>query len=186
MFFIISHQNFKHRIVGFEERSHIVASNNSYIYSDYERRRSFDRAINNGRTKNKARPNYTIEIVNGTRLLRVNNRTYVIGKAANVAQYKNVSKSEESKQERSKGYSIMLNSCFIHRAYLEIYFDSLMAPPGIIDYVEERKNCEDILMSVTVTKFLNDIGWKQCGALAVKAMDIRNLEDEARKGIYYC
>ena len=63
-----------------------------------------------------------------------------------------------------------------------MYFDPLMFPPGIIEYVDQKRNCEDILMSILVTKFLHDIGRPQCGALAVHASEgIRNLEDEACK-----
>lgn len=74
----------------------------------------------------------------------------------------------------------MLNSCFIHKAYLEMYFDPNMLPHKALEYVEQRKNCEDILMSVMVTKFLKDTGRSQCGVLAVKTEWITNLEDEAR------
>lgn len=73
----------------------------------------------------------------------------------------------------------MLNSCFLHRVYLDMYFDPLVVPRNLLDYVNEKKNCEDILMSIMVTKFLNDMHRPQCGVLAVKAAWIDNLEEEA-------
>ena len=66
-------------------------------------------------------------------------------------------------------YSIMLmTGCFVHKAYLELYFDPDMIPKSILDYVNAEMNCEDILLSVVVTKFLQDIGRSQSGVVTVE------------------
>lgn len=78
----------------------------------------------------------------------------------------------------SRTYSIMLmTACFVHKAYLELYFDSHIVPHSVLDYVNSERNCEDILLSVVVTKFLKDIGRPQCGVVAVEEKrTIRNLD----------
>ena len=81
----------------------------------------------------------------------------------------------------TEGYSIILNSCFIHKAYLEMFFDHLIVPTVLRDYIDGQRNCEDILMSVIVTKFLMDINRAQSGVLAIKAVHINYLEDEICK-----
>ena len=174
-------------MVGFEERSFIKdETTGKYVYTNYERRRFFK--IMNGKTK-KANshlpPGYSIEIKDGLRLLHVRNKTFVLGKG-NPEQVAQQSKKNDSKEEiqKSEGYNIMLNSCFLHRAYLEMYFDPRMVSPSLVEYVNEQKNCEDILMSVVATKFLKDLGRPQCGVLAVKSGWVSNLEDEARKCIW--
>ena len=78
----------------------------------------------------------------------------------------------------TRTYSIMLmTACFVHKAYLELYFDPQMIPPSVLDYVNDERNCEDILLSVLVTKFLKDIGRAQCGVIAVEEKKaIKNLD----------
>lgn len=175
----------RHRIVGFEERSFIKNSQGKYIYTNYERRRFLNIASNKADLGSNLPPGYSLEIRNGTRYLHVRNKTYILGSANSALSRGStvVRKSEDgSKNEtkKSEGYNIMLNSCFLHRAYLEMYFDPQMVPGSLLDYVDSHQNCEDILMSIVVTKFLKDIGRPQCGALAVKSGYINNLEDEAR------
>ncbi len=80
-------------------------------------------------------------------------------------------------------YSIMLmTACFVHKAYLELYFDPQMIPQSVLDYVNSERNCEDILLSVLVSKFLKDIGRPQCGVVAVEEKkNIRNLDMDRSK-----
>ena len=82
-------------------------------------------------------------------------------------------------------YSIMLmTGCFVHKAYLELYFDPDMIPNSILDYVNAEMNCEDILLSVVVTKFLQDIGHSQSGVVTVEERKkIKHLDfDKCRLG----
>lgn len=70
-----------------------------------------------------------------------------------------------------------MTACFVHKAYLELYFDPHVIPPSVLSYVNEERNCEDILLSVLVTKFLKDIGRPQCGVIAVEEKKaIKNLD----------
>lgn len=116
-------QNFRHRIVGFEHRTHFQLDNGSYWYdlSDFSKLR--------------------------------------------------------------KNYSMMLTStAILHKAYLQMFFDEKVLPKGIIEYIDERKNCEDIAINVMVAKFLWDTGLRQPAALAVKPRrEIKNLERSSRK-----
>ena len=67
-----------------------------------------------------------------------------------------------------------------HRAYLEMYFDPDVLPKGIFDYINNITNCDDIALSIMVTKFLEDVSWKQTAALLVKNIgEIQNWEDKA-------
>ena len=67
-----------------------------------------------------------------------------------------------------------------HRAYLEMYFDPEVLPQGIFEYINNVMNCDDIALSIMITKFLEDVSWKQTAALAVKPNgEIHNLEDKA-------
>ncbi len=170
-------------MVGFEERSFIKDSKGKYVYTNYERRRFFKVSSRKDGSTNHLPPGYSIEVKDGTRYLHVRNKTFVLGKASaqKVLRTSQYTASQNSTTTKSEGYNIMLNSCFLHRAYLEMYFDPLMVPPSLLDYVNEQKNCEDILMSIVVTKFLKDIGRPQCGALAVKSEWISNLDEESRK-----
>lgn len=177
-------------MVGFEERSFIKYPSGKYVYTNYERRRFFK--IMSGKAKNSDHlpPGYSIKVENGVRLLHVKNKTFVLGKAspAHMAAKESAEKSQytssndaQNLTKKSEGYNIMLNSCFLHRAYLEMYFDPRMVPRSLMEYVDGQKNCEDILMSIVATKFLKDIGRPQCGVLAVKSGWVSNLEEEARK-----
>lgn len=179
-------QTFRHRIVGFEERSFIRRNNGKYIYTNYERRRFFSVKTEKSRSSNHLPPGYKIEIKDGTRILHVKNKTFILGKSSSnnlkgstIMRQSEYSSANES--QKSEGYNIMLNSCFLHRVYLEMYFNPVVVPANLLEYVNEERNCEDILMSVVVTKFLNDVHRPQCGVLAVKASWIDNLEEEARK-----
>ena len=69
----------------------------------------------------------------------------------------------------TKSYCMMIIcATFVHKAYLELYFDTSMIPQHIRDFVNKVKNCDDILLSVVVTKFLNDLGRPQSGVIDVK------------------
>ena len=72
---------------------------------------------------------------------------------------------------------ILTSTAILHKAYLEMFFDDNVLPRGMIDYIDERKNCEDIAMNVMVTKFLLDLGHNHAAALAVKpSREIWNME----------
>lgn len=129
----------------------------------------------------KRSSNSVIEVLNGTRILHIGNKTYILGKAL-----KKQHKSNDTLIESADGYSIMLTSvCFVHRIYLEMFFDPSFVPSGVREEIDKRRNCEDIMLSILVTKFLQDISWPQCGVLAVKAsFGITNLDVEASKLLY--
>ena len=86
----------------------------------------------------------------------------------------------------TKTYSIMLMSaCFVHKAYLELYFDTTIIPQSVLDFVNKERNCEDILLSVLVTKFLKDVGRPQCGVVAVEEKKpIRNLDTDRSEWVW--
>ena len=74
-------------------------------------------------------------------------------------------------------YSIILPALFLHRAYLEMMFDRDMIAGELVAYIDQIMNCDDILMSVMVTKFLTDCGWPQSGGLELESSFlIANLE----------
>ncbi len=161
-------QDFSHKIVGFEEKIIRAYPNKTYYYSDYSRRfihlksRSVDR-------------NRKIEVVNGTRILHIGNKTYVLGKASE----KSGSLLAKNNVKKYDGYSVISSSFFIHKAYLEMYFDPLMVPNGALEYVERSKKCEGILLNIVVTKFLADTRRDQSGPLAVKnTLSIKRLGPE--------
>ena len=81
------------------------------------------------------------------------------------------------------GYSLMgTGTALMHRTYLEMYHDPEILPKGMIEYINQVRNCEDIGMNVMVTKFLEDVSWTQCSALSVVAHGkIKNLQADARK-----
>lgn len=170
-------------MVGFEERSFIKDENGKFVYTNYERRRFFK--IMSGRANsNRLPPGYSIEIKDGMRMLHVRNKTFVLGKVSPAEKKKPLhfsSANASQASKKSEGYNIMLNSCFIHRAYLEMYFDPRIVPHSLLEYVDEQKNCEDILMSIVVTSFLKNIGRPQCGVLAVRSGWVSNLDEEAGK-----
>ena len=147
------------------------------MYTNYERRRFLS-----GQSNNNLPPGYEIESRNGTRYL---NKTFPLDLGnSNVRLSKNLPSEDEeidneNRTTKSEGYNIMLNSCFLHRVYLEVYFDPLVVPSSLVEYVNDKMNCEDILMSIAVTKFLKDINRPQCGVLAVKSGWTDN-SDESR------
>ena len=65
-------------------------------------------------------------------------------------------------------YSIMLPGLFIHRAYLEMLFDPMMVPSEYVEFTDEMMNCEDILLSMMVTRFVGDTGLPWSGGLAIE------------------
>ena len=75
-------------------------------------------------------------------------------------------------------YSMILTStAIVHKAYLKMFFDDNVLPKGMIDYIDKRKNCEDIALNVMVAKFLDDLGKTQAAALALKPKrEIRNMD----------
>ena len=81
------------------------------------------------------------------------------------------------------GYSLMgTGTAIMNKVYLEMYHDPEILPKGMIEYIDQVQNCEDIGMNVMVTKFLEDVSWPQCSALSVVAHGrIKNLQEEARK-----
>lgn len=42
-------------------------------------------------------------------------------------------------------------------------FDNEMIPKELVDYIDKEMNCDDILMSAMITKFMNDCGWPRSG-----------------------
>lgn len=132
------------------------------------------------------KPKNRLEIRNGIRILHVGNRTYILG---NVQGSNNQTRVPEKHVDVLKpdGYSIVNTPSFLHKAYLEMYFDPLMVPAGALEHVDSLQNCEDILLSIVVTKFLQDLKKPQCGVLAVKSsLSIKSLEDEACKLLCVC
>lgn len=169
-------QNFRHRIVGYEERGYV--RNDSFVYTTYNRNQYVLK-------RTRKHSSNLIEVRNGTRILHIGNKTYILGKASRTA--KQMSDSTNTTAQ-ANGYSIMLTSvCFVHHIYFEMFFDPLFVPSGVLQFTDEKRNCEDILLSILVTKFLHDISWPQCGVLAVKAsFGITNLDKEASKILLYC
>ncbi len=147
----------------------------SYQYTSYNR---LQHAMHSQRKRSS---NSIVQIENGTRILRIGNKTYILGKAVKKPTVLN-----STREVSADGYSIMLTSvCFVHSVYLEMFFDPLFVPAGILHEIDKRRNCEDIMLSILVTKFLYDISWPQCGVIAVKAsFGITNLDQEASK-IYF-
>ena len=138
----------------------MIDPNHNYIYVNYERKRSFGTSPSS----------LFIEIVDGIRILHYKNKTFILGKQPNkISKLSEVTTPTTPTMTKSEGYSIILNSCFIHRAYLEMYFDPLMLPPAAVRYVDNQRDCEDILLNILVTKFLQDVKWSPGGVLAVKS-----------------
>ena len=58
-----------------------------------------------------------------------------------------------------------------------MFFDQRILPKGMIDYIDERRNCEDIGINIMVAKFLQDLDYRQAACLAVKPKrEVKNLE----------
>ena len=162
-------QNFRHLIVGFEESSFIFDSNNHrYNFVPHDKQRFIGYKKNSGQqTSNR------IEIINGTRILHIGNKTYTLGKVVR-------NKQPAFDHSKPDGYSIMQAPSFLHRAYLEMFFDPLIVPSSATELVQQVNNCEDILLSIMVTKFLQDSNKPQCGVLAVKSsLSVKDIESEA-------
>lgn len=126
--------------MGYKESSFLRLSNKSYIYTPHEQQ-GYSGAISE-----------VTKIGQKKLMFRIGRASYVINGV-----------SENLKPD---GYSIMSTPCFIHRAYLRMYFDPLIVPASAVKYVEELRSCEDILLSIVVTKFLQDSNRTQCGVLA--------------------
>lgn len=169
---LYSAQNFRYQIVGFQESSFSTNSNGSYVYNPHQRRRYVGIKYKAGQpTKSR------IELRNGTRILHVGNKTFFLGKPL-----ENHTRPRSAPADVIDGYSIMGVPSFLHKVYLEMYFDPEVVPASAVEYVEEVDNCEDILLSVVATKFLHDMNMMQPGVMVIKnSLSIKNLETEERK-----
>ncbi|KAG7672105.1 hypothetical protein KSW81_004988 [Nannochloris sp. 'desiccata'] len=50
------------------------------------------------------------------------------------------------------GYSLILTgAAFLHRRWLENFFNPGIMPPGVLEFVKEHQNCEDIAMNFLVS-----------------------------------
>lgn len=78
--------------------------------------------------------------------------------------------------KHKSGYSIILPPIFLHRAYLEMMHDNTMVSKELVDYTDNITNCDDILMSVMVTKFLKDCGRPEGGGLQHYVKSFRTVE----------
>ena len=115
-----------------------------------------------------------IQIINGNRIVKVGNKTYNLGRVRETEVVPTLNEPS--------GYSIMQAPCFIHKAYLEMYFDPVLVPTAAVDYVDGLQNCEDILLSIVVTKFVQDVSLTQLGTLAIKStLSVKSLEKDASK-----
>ena len=164
--------------MGFEESSFILdPQKHEYSFVQHVKQRYISYKKNDShKAMNK------IEVVNGVRVLHLGNKTYVLGKST--AQ--NMTELHPGKPD---GYSIMQAPFFIHKAYFEMFSDPLMVPLSAVELVEKWMNCEDILLSIMVTKFLKDLKEPQCGVLTIKSsLSIKDLENEAGEynGLLYC
>ena len=90
-------------------------------------------------------------------------------------KYGTVSDKAQLHPDNRAGYSIILPPIFLHQAYLDMMFDSVMVDRELIDYIDTIMNCDDILMSVMVTKFLHDGGWPQSGGLQLRVKSLRSV-----------
>ena len=148
-------QNFRYQVVGFQESSFSRKSNGNYTYEPHQWQRQIGIKYKTGPSKSK------IEVINGTRILHVGSKTYILGAHP-------TKQSGPTKPPAMEGYSIMQVPAFVHRVYLEMYFDPDVVPAGAVEYVEELGNCEDILLNIVVTKFLHDMNMAKSGALLMK------------------
>ena len=162
--------------MGFEESSYVVNSDKRYMFVPHDKQRYI------GYKRNTTRQNHSkMEIVNGTRILHIGNKTYVLGTVRSGYHPVDV---EDSKPD---GYSIMQAPFFVHKAYLEMFFDPVMVPLSAVRHVEALNNCEDILLSIMVTKFFQDLKEPQCGVLAIKSsLSIKDIESESSELICIC
>ena len=147
-------------MIGFEENAYVKDAKGTYTYVHHPKRIS---------TSKKKHSSHHIEVVNGTKILDVGGKTYNLGKVSAAAQAAFAASNKPTKPTnmslQPEGYSMMKTPCFVHRAYLEMYFDPLMVPTEAVEYVNKLRNCEDILLSIMVTKFLHDTNRPQCGVM---------------------
>jgi hypothetical protein len=129
--------------VGDNESSFVRAPNDTYIYTPHEKQ-TFRGAISEDYSNTR--------IHSKKKMFRVGRGTHLVD---NYTEYL-----------MPDGYSIMSTPCFVHRAYLRMFFDPLIVPVSAVKYVEELGDCEDILLSIMVTKFLKDSNRTECGVLA--------------------
>ena len=81
-------------------------------------------------------------------------------------------------------YAIMLPGFFVHRAYLEMLFDPVMVPAHMLDYVNTVMNCDDILFSMMLTRFLRRTELDVTAGLAVEpTQKIRNLHFRSKRSV---
>lgn len=159
--------NFRHLLVGFNENSFIENSGGNFTYM-LHKKRTFLGTKGKSQTKGKN----GIQIINGVRIMRVGNKTYNLGKAHGTEGLPGL--------DEPSGYSIMQAPCFIHKAYLEMYFDPVLVPAAAVSYVDDLQNCEDILLSIVVTKFVQDMSLTQLGTLVTKpTLSMKMLEKDA-------
>lgn len=120
---------------------------------------------------------HKIELINGTRILFVGNKTYVLGKLPESQ------KKVDPVPEKPDGYSIMGVPSFVHRAYLEMFFDPTIVPVSAVQHVKNVNNCEEILLSIVITKFLQDTNSvTKSGVLTMKtSLSIKHLDEESSK-----
>lgn len=81
-----------------------------------------------------------------------------------------------------RGVSIMMTATgFLHRAYLEIYFDpSAVLSAGMLEEEDWTMYCDDILMNCVVGRFLEEVTWPQPSLVVVKPRSrLDNIEREA-------
>lgn len=77
---------------------------------------------------------------------------------------------------------ILTSTAILHKAYLQMFFDDHILPKGMIQYIDERKNCEDIAINIMVARFLFDVGQRQAAALAIRPRrEVRNMEHNTAK-----
>lgn len=159
--------------MGFQESGFSKNASGSYVYNPHQQQRYIGLKYKKGQPSNAR-----IELRNGIRILHVGNKTYVLGKPLE----NHALSMEVSPPDVIDGYSIMGVPSFIHKAYLEMYFDQEIVPASAVEYVKELGNCEDILLSIVVTKFLHDMNMMKSGVLVMKnSLSIKNLETKAGK-----
>lgn len=73
-------------------------------------------------------------------------------------------------------YSIMLPGLFIHRTYLEMLFDPAIVPSKYLEFTDKMMNCEDILLTMMVTRFVGDTGLPWSGGLAIEPQEPIEIE----------
>ena len=83
---------------------------------------------------------------------------------------------------RGRGVSIMMTCTgFLHRAYLELYFDpNGVLPSGMLLEEDWTMYCDDILMNCVVGQFLETVSFPQPSLVAIRPRKrLKNIEREA-------